>query len=158
MIKAVELPRKICKYSHQFQGTHAPPRRPHPSAVNTVATLSLSPLLFTTLLSLVPAFLHSRRPFWLLQMPDESHPHLSTSGLLLGQTSILQAPVSWAPWDNTPDCSLPPHHLPQGGRETYLICLLTEREHSGSFSSCPCARPYSCPMLPKPEWASLILW
>ena len=115
--------------------------------------------------------LNSPRPLslWHFILTSISQGQVSSPRLRLGWTSILQAHVSWSPWNNTPHFSLP-LHPPHPGRESSLsdwtvdasflshICLLTEREHSGSFSSCPHAGAYSCPVLPKPEWASLILW
>lgn len=61
-LKSMELPRKMCTFSHQFQGTYGPPRRAHPSDLNMVATLLLSPFLSTTLLSLVLAILYFLSP------------------------------------------------------------------------------------------------
>lgn len=72
LIKAMELPRKMCKFSHQLQGTYGPPRGPHLSDLNMVATLSCSPFLSSTPLSLVLAILHSLSPICSLPMPDDS--------------------------------------------------------------------------------------
>lgn len=72
LIKAVELPRKMCKISHQLQGTYGPPRGPHLSDLNMGATLSRSPFPSTTPLSLVLASLHSLSPICSLPMPDDS--------------------------------------------------------------------------------------
>lgn len=85
-------------------------------------------------------------------MPDDFHLHLSISRLLLGRIFILQPPVSWAPWNDTPDQSWPVdvYSLSQ-------ICFLTERTF-WFFLLPPCAGAYSCLMWSKPEWTSIILW